>query len=91
VVAVDNSGSVYRLSADNGELQGQPNEREEGVYATPLLLSGGVNASSPTASTRPSATPPESQATDDTVLIATTSGHLWTLDVTLGRTTEVVD
>lgn len=91
VVAVDNSGAVYRLGADNGELQGQPNELAEGVYATPLLLSGGQGVSSPTASASPAATPASSQAAGATVLIATKSGHLWTLDVTLGRTTEVVD
>ena len=91
VVAVDNSGHVYRLNADSGESLGQPNALEEGVYATPLLLGGGQGASSPTASARPSASPAASEAVGDQVLISTKSGHLWTLDVTLGRTTEVVD
>lgn len=82
VVAVDNAGHVYRLSADKGESLGQPNALEETVYATPLLL--GRSQGAP-------ASPAASEAAGDTVLIVTKGGQLWTLDVTLGRTSEVVD
>lgn len=101
IVAADNSGNVYRLSKDNGDLQGQPNELNETVYATPLLLTATAAASasptpvaSATASPTPAASgspaPAPSGESGPTVLISTQSGHLWTLDVTLGRTTEVL-
>lgn len=85
VVAVDNDGKVYRLSEAAGELLGQPNELEEGVYATPVLLE--ARGGSATPSGTPAAT---AQPSSEVVLIATRSGHLWELDVAQGRTTEVV-
>jgi outer membrane protein assembly factor BamB len=100
IVVVDNSGQVFRLSKDTGESQGQPNELKETVYATPLLLSATAAAAasptpsaaaSPTASAAASPTASAApQSEGPTVLIVTQGGHLWTLDVTLGRTTEVV-
>lgn len=99
VVAADNSGNVYRLSASAGELQGQPNELNSTVYATPLVINEAAaaaasptpDAASPTPSPAVSPTAsPAGESTGATVLIATQGGHLWTLDVVQGRTTEVV-
>lgn len=105
VVAADTSGNVYRLDKASGELQGQPNELNETVYATPLLLAAGAPgqaspAASPGASSSPAPSPARSGSPAPSpapggsggpaVLISTQGGHLYLLDVALGRTTEVV-
>lgn len=85
VVAVDDKGQVYRLAREDGALIGQPNELEETVHATPLVLSERPATSG---SLTPAPTGDEEGAE---VLISTKDGHLWVLDVTQGRTAEVVD
>jgi outer membrane protein assembly factor BamB len=83
IVAVDESGVVYRLDAETGDLLGQPNELEETVHATPLLIGGRPTSGSITP------TPTDGEGRE--VLISTRDGHLWLLDVDQGRTSEVVD
>jgi outer membrane protein assembly factor BamB len=85
VVAVDDKGQVYRLSAEDGSLVGQPNELEETVHATPLVL-----GERPATSGSLTPTPTDDEVGPE-VLISTKDGHLWVLDVTQGRTTEVVN
>jgi len=84
VVAVDESGAVYRLDAESGDLLGQPNELEQTVHATPLLIGGNPTSGSITP------TPTDGEEGRE-VLISTRDGTLWLLDVAQGRTSEVVD
>jgi len=85
VVAVDDKGHVYRLSAEDGSLQGQPNELKTSVRATPLLLGG-----SPATSGSDTPTPSSTGSGGGAVLISTEGGELWVLDVTKGQTTQVL-